>query len=275
MDDSVVHPGGSDDRRQQDHPGQFDDDGDRQRRGTGGLRRGHHLADVVHGGARPGPELLGTETQRVHEQRQHTDGKCSAQRHERHGEHCVLMPDAAHSGHRADRRGAADGKAGGDQQGSFAGETEQAGHARTSRRKLTRTTPAISSRASHPRPRTSADADLQAQQHDPGTHQVLSGEVQAGPGAPRGQDRRARYIGGEQAQAPQRVSWRAPPERLRGWRRQDPWRRMASGTSPGPSAGQLGSGGTLQGTASPTLPDAGTERPNREAAGNSDTTGAP
>ena len=189
-----MYPGGSGNRRQQDHARQFDDDGDRQRRCTSGLRRGHHLADVMHRGARPGPELLGIEVQGVHEQWQYTNGKSSAERYERHGEHCVLMLDAAHSCHRANRGGAADGKAGGDEDGSFAGETKQTRQPIGSR-EADQDNTGDQEQGQPPQAEDVPDADLESQQHDPGTHEVLSGEVQARPGAPRGQDSRARYIG--------------------------------------------------------------------------------
>ena len=43
-----------------------------------------------------------------------------------------------------------------------------------------------------------AEADLQAQDHDPGPHQVLAGEVQPGPRRPGGPARHARQVGGQQ-----------------------------------------------------------------------------
>ncbi|MNI93824.1 hypothetical protein D3C73_1518310 [compost metagenome] len=103
------------------------------------------------------------------------------------------MLDAAHSCHRADCGGSADGKARGDEEGSFSRKTQQTRQSVGSR-KAQQDHACDQEEGQPPQADDVADADFEAQKHDSGTHEVLSGEVQAWSGASRSQDRRARYI---------------------------------------------------------------------------------
>ena len=143
------------------------------------------------------PKTSGLSPSGCDEQRQHADGEGAAQGHEGHREHGVVLPDPAHRGHRPDRRGPADGKAGGDQQRHRRRQPEQPAdavgsgergqdHARDQQQRG----PAESKHVD--------EADLQAQDHDPGAHQVLAGEIQARPALARGPAGQPREIRGEE-----------------------------------------------------------------------------
>ena len=147
----------------------------------------------VHGSAGPGAELFRAQAQGVHEQGQHADGERPAKRHQGNGQDSVLVFDAAHRGHGADRRGAANGETGGYEEGALARKLHQAGQ--PIRAGETQEHDGGNQEKRKPAKVEDIDnADLQAQQHDARPHVVLAGEVQPRAGASGSPCRRARYI---------------------------------------------------------------------------------
>ena len=129
----------------------------------------------------------------MHEQGQDADGERSAQGHQGNGQDRVLVFDAAHRGHRSDRRGPANGEAGGYQEGAIARKLYQPGQPVGA----CETEEHDGGNQDERKPAEVEDihnADLQSQQHDACPHVVLAGEVEARAGASGSPGCCARYI---------------------------------------------------------------------------------